>query len=120
MAKAVYLNNENVVIHCCHVSDEDIHDINGQKIENMLECICKKRFGLETTWIEVDNDLGVFSGYIFDEINQKFLFPKPHSNWILNEFGNWVPPKPRPDLDLELNQAIQWNQDLNDWEIISV
>jgi len=120
MAKAVSLDENNVVVHCCYVSNEDIFDSNGEKIDNMLECICKKKFGNSTTWIEIDDSVEVSSGYIFDESNNKFLFPKPDSSWILNEIGNWIPPFPKPELDLDDNQVIQWNFDANNWEIVTI
>jgi hypothetical protein len=46
----------------------------------------------------------------YDEENNKFIAPKPYSNWVLNENFDWIPPITKPDGNY------QWNQIANEWE----
>lgn len=120
MTKSVYLDQDNIVIKICVVNDEEITDPDGLKVSNMVECICKQKYGVDTTWIEIEENIeNVEIGWTYDEKNNRFLPPKPQPNWILNEIRNWIPPVKKPDLNLKSNQIIQWNFDTNDWEVVT-
>ena len=120
MTKSVYLDQDNVVIKVCSVDEEEISDPDGFEINNMLECICKQKYGINTTWIKIEENVENFVvGWIYDEENNKFLPPKPQPNWTLNEIGNWIPPVEKPNLNLSSSQIIQWNFDTNDWEVVT-
>ncbi len=46
----------------------------------------------------------------YDPENNKFITPKPYTNWVLNSNFDWVPPVAKP------NGNFQWNQIENKWE----
>jgi len=45
----------------------------------------------------------------YDQVNNKFIAPKPFDNWVLNENFDWIPPVPKPEGNYE------WNQQDSEW-----
>jgi hypothetical protein len=45
---------------------------------------------------------------------------KPYASWILNEFNNWEPPKPWPNLGENPTQYAKWNEQKNDFDLIDL
>jgi hypothetical protein len=49
-------------------------------------------------------------GYFYDEINNKFICPKPYESWILNENFDWQPVSgPSPE-GIHI-----WNEENQEW-----
>ena len=54
-------------------------------------------------------------GYIYDQVRDAFIAPKPYNSWILNETTClWEAPVAKPDDGEEYN----WNETNQTWEIV--
>jgi hypothetical protein len=58
-------------------------------------------------------------GYTYDEDRDAFIPKKPYNSWILNEQTcGWEPPIPIPS-DASINKRYQWNEQIQNWEVIN-
>jgi hypothetical protein len=58
-------------------------------------------------------------GYTYDEDRDAFIPKKPYNSWILNEQTcNWESPIPMPN-DASINKRYQWNEQIQNWEVIN-
>lgn len=90
MAYFTQLDNDNVVIQCIVVNDEDTMDSQGVQSEEIGIMFCKKLFGLESNWKQTWEDgssrvnfAGV--GYSYNSSLDAFIPVKPFDTWVLNE-----------------------------------
>ena len=77
---------EDTVVNILTVAD-DVSD--GQ---NFLAVDC----GLGGVWVEIDKSGTATIGSTYDEINDKFISPKPFPSWTLDSDNVWQPPIPMP------------------------
>jgi hypothetical protein len=58
-------------------------------------------------------------GYTYDEDRDAFIPKKPYNSWILNEQTClWESPIPKPS-DASINKRYQWNEQIQNWELIN-
>ena len=55
-------------------------------------------------------------GYTYDPVNDVFLTPKPFDSWVLDENFDWQAPIPYPSD----GQMYAWNENIVNWEILSI
>jgi len=73
-------------------------------------------------WVEVLEDVVNFEsvnrGYFYDTDNDRFLPPKPFSNWILNETSlEYEAPISKPNSGTPLyGSQWRWNEETQTWE----
>jgi len=77
--------------------------------------------GIEGTWKQTSYNnnfrkMYAGKGYAFDEVNDVFIAPQPYASWELDENFDWQPPIPMP----ETEGPWIWNEELGDWEEISM
>ena len=48
-------------------------------------------------------------GYIYDNINDVFIKPKPYPSWSLDENFDWQAPIPKPSI------CCKWDEELQNW-----
>ena len=100
------INNENKVLR---VVVCDNNDPNGDEGYQWL------LNNLGGTWIKTSYNNKIrkqFAGinYIYDEVNDVFITPKPYPSWSLDDNFDWQPPTPIP---LEGNWY--WDEDSLSW-----
>lgn len=111
MAYYAKINSENIVEDVLKIPD--IHESRGHEyLANDLN--------LGGRWIQTSftgkirkNFAGI--GMIYDEENDRFLFPQPFPSWSLDSEGDWQPPVPKPISD----ELYTWNETSQEWEIIN-
>lgn len=119
MAHFAEIDNKNRVLRVVVVPDEQEH--RGSQYLSV-------DLGLGGDWIQTSYNhqfrkqfAGV--GYIYDEINDVFVAPRPWASWVLNETFDWMPPVPRPEdiIDEENHTSTSWiwNEDIQNWEEIT-
>jgi len=58
-------------------------------------------------------------GYTYDEDRDAFIPKKPYNSWILNEQTClWESPIPIPS-DASIDKRYQWNEQIQNWELIN-
>lgn len=90
MAHFAKLDENNVVL-CVVVVNNDILLENGQELEQKGIAFCKELFGTQTSWVQTSyngtirkNYAGI--GYVYDSQRDAFIPPKPEGEgWVLNE-----------------------------------
>jgi len=108
MANFAEIDENNVVIRVLATSNDDPNGDEGYQwlIDN---------FG--GRWIQTSYNANFrknFAGidYIYDEVADVFIPPKPFNSWILDEENYlWIPPKPYPDS----NKFYSWNEEFGEW-----
>jgi hypothetical protein len=49
-------------------------------------------------------------GYVYDEINDVFISPRPFPSWTLDNNFDWQPPTPQPSENIyEEGHVLMWN-----------
>lgn len=49
-------------------------------------------------------------GYVYDEINDVFITPRPFPSWTLDNNFDWQPPTPQPSENIyEAGHVLMWN-----------
>lgn len=54
-------------------------------------------------------------GYIYNEEADMFVKPQPYESWSLDEFFDWQPPVPMPEIGDD-QQAV-WDELMQEWHI---
>jgi hypothetical protein len=118
MAHFSELDDNNIVLRVIVVSNQECLDENSQESEQKGISFCQKLFG--GRWIQTSyngnirkNYAGI--GYLYDEIKDAFIPPKPFESWVLNEDTClWEAPFNPPDND----NFYMWNEELVTWDKI--
>lgn len=119
MAHYAQLDSNNVVISVISGQDES-SEIDWEDFYTKETGIVHKRTSYNTSAGKHrlggepyrKNFAGI--GYIYDEIRDAFIPPKPYSSWILNENTCiWESPIPTPDND----RLYSWNEEKLSWVI---
>ena len=103
------IDNNNIVLR---VLVGDNYDPNGDEGYQWLVD------NLGGTWIKTSYNGNIRKhfagvGFIYDEIRDAFIPPKPYLSWILNENTyTWEPPIPEPQNDKKYN----WNELNQTWD----
>lgn len=120
MANFAKIGPDNIVQQVIVVNNAELLDENGVEQEIKGQKFCFNLFG--GTWIQTSyngkfrkNFAGI--SYIYDQIRDAFIPPKPYQSWILDEQTcNWTAPVPAPND----GKAYQWNESSMLWvEIIT-
>lgn len=98
--------------------------VSNGKVVSMIkaseEFLATYRDNIPGRWVETFKDgsqrknyAGV--GFIYDNIRDAFIAPKPYPSWILNEDTcRWEPPTPYP---ADYNPvAYEWNEETQTWQ----
>ena len=107
MAHFAELDSENIVLRVCVIPDE--HEATGEQW-------CASFFG-GGRWKQTSytgrirkNFAGI--GYVYDEVRNAFIPPKPYASWILDEDAcQWVSPVPSP----QDGGTYAWNEEAKEW-----
>jgi hypothetical protein len=119
MAHFAEIDNKNRVLRVLVVPDEQEH--RGSQYLSL-------DLGLGGDWIQTSYNHHIRKqfagiGYVYDEINDVFIAPRPYQSWTLNEDFDWVPPVPRPadiiDEENHTSTSWIWNEDIQNWEEIT-
>jgi hypothetical protein len=128
MAHYAFLDENNIVTQVITGIDENQTqiDVDGTVVGGSSEAW--EEFYLSRPWIDAvsckrtsynKNIRKNFAniGFIYDEVRDAFIPPKPFNSWILNEDTClWESPIPYPFIDLENPKYYIWNEDMLDWE----
>lgn len=119
MAHFVELDNDNIVVRGIVVHNNELLDESGNESEAKGIDFCTNLLG--GRWIQTSYN-GNFrknyagNGYVYDEVRDAFIAPKPYPSWILNEDTcKWEPPISYP---MEENKAHYWDEDSLSWREI--
>jgi hypothetical protein len=134
MASFAKLNSENIVTTVESVVNEVLKDSDGIEQESIGIQFLKNLYNEPNAiWKQTSynthgnihslggtpfrkNHAGI--GFIYDEIRNAFIPPKPYTSWLLNEITClWESPVARPTTELEENQYYSWNEDIINWEV---
>ena len=124
MSLAVLLNQENRVLQCLEIPDEE--DDNAL---NFINFVLK----IKGTWISAasfqkETGLNPTVGCTYIPEKNRFIYQKPFDNWILDENDVWIPPV-RNNLrnmnfgyENEVSEGPQfnWNQERNKWGHVGI
>jgi hypothetical protein len=58
-------------------------------------------------------------GYIYDEINDVFISPRPYPSWTLDNNFDWQPPIPQPSENIYTREHIlvwTWSEERQTWD----
>ena len=113
MAHFAQLDDSNNVINVIVVNNEDTADEHGNEVEAIGIEFCENLLG--GTWLQTSynrNFRGNFAGIggTYDPDLDAFLYPKPVSDFVLDDDFNWVPPIPKPDGDLWDWSGKRWRE----------
>lgn len=91
----------NIVVDVVVINNEDTLDANGNESEAVGAAFCQNLFGVGP-WVQTSyNHRARYNyaaiGYVWDEVNQAFIPPKPFASWVLNADFRWDAPTPIPD-----------------------
>jgi len=117
------LNNKVIAVHSVH--NDVLKDSNGVEQEVNGIDFLTKLYGW-SIWIQTSYNKNIRKnfagiGFIYDEIRDAFIPPKPYNSWILNETTcNWESPVAMPTTVLEENQYYSWNESTLTWDIVEV
>lgn len=116
MAHFAELNEKNLVINVIPASDE--FELNGEELNQQVTGNVWKRTSYNTVNGHHTNNGTPFRGnyaaigFIYNEVLDAFIPPKPFNSWILNEsIFNWVPPIPVPDA----SPTWMWDENTQSW-----
>lgn len=123
MAHFAQLDDNNIVTQVIVVSNKDCQDLGGNEIEELGISFCKGLLGGHTRWRQTSyngnfrkNYAGI--GYMYDQMRDAFIPPKPFNSWVLDETTcNWQPPVPMPaDAGVgEGKKMYRWDEDTVNW-----
>ena len=113
MAHFAQLDDNNNVINVIVVNNEDTADEHGNEVEAIGIEFCENLLG--GRWLQTSynrNFRGNFAGIggTYDPDLDAFLYPKPVSDFVLDDDFNWVPPIPKPDGDLWDWSGKRWRE----------
>jgi len=97
MANFAELDDQNVVIRCVVISNDDILDENGIEQEQLGIDLCLQHIG-PGNWIQTsynNNFRKMFAqkGFVYNQTNDVFYNPTPpFESWVLDENYDWQPP----------------------------
>lgn len=126
MAHYAFLDSDNIVTQVIVGKDENTDGVDWEVYYgNRLGQTCKR-----TSYNTAEgqhllggvpfrkNYAGI--GYTYDSDRDAFIAPKPSFNsWVLNDSNCcWEPPIPMPESDS--NERYGWNEEIVNWELISV
>lgn len=121
MAHFAKLNNENIVEDVIVVNNNVLLDDNGVEQEKLGIDLCKHIYNYQN--FKQTSYNGSFrynfasKGFVYDEVRDAFIPPKPFESWILNEETcTWNPPIERPSDDTRYT----WNEENVRWELIDL
>lgn len=117
MAHFAEIDNNNIVLRVIVVHNTELLDENGNENESKGIQFCKDHYGQDTGWVQTSynnnfrkNYAG--AGYLYDEVRNAFIGPKPFNSWILNEETcRWDAPVPIPD---DVNTYF-WDEETISW-----
>lgn len=117
MAHFAQLDENNIVINCIVVHNNELLDENGNESEAKGIQFCKDHYGQDTIWIQSSYN-GNFRkhhaglGYYYDEVKDAFIPRKLFESWTLDEETcTWQPPVPHP----EDERPYYWNEETQQW-----
>ena len=117
MAHFAQLDENNIVINCIVVHNNELLDENGNESEAKGIQFCKDHYGQDTIWIQSSYN-GNFRkhhaglDYRYDERLDAFIPKKLYESWILDEETcTWLPPVPHPD-DVRPHY---WDEEQKNW-----
>ena len=118
MAHFAELDDNNIVQRVIVVSNKNTSDANGVEDENIGIAFCKKLYGEGTNWKQCSYNMKIRkclpgTGYLYSEEHDAFVHPQPYPSWSLNEYADWMPPLPKPELTEEqvrLGYRYDWNE----------
>jgi len=122
MANFAELNDQNVVIRCVVISNDDILDENGIEQEQLGIDLCNLHIG-QGNWTQTsynNNFRRAFAqqGFVYEPSADVFYNPVgPFPSWVLDENYNWQPPTPMPD-DVEGSYWV-WNEETLSWDSVA-
>ena len=94
MAHFAELNDSNVVLRVIVISNEDV-DANGGDYHADAEAFVKSKFGghlwKQCSYNNSARKRMACKGFTYDSSKDKFIAPKPHASWELDENDDWKP-----------------------------
>lgn len=113
--------NENNIVETVVVVPDDVEDRGQDYLANelgmggkWLKCSYNTKKGQHTNGGTPLRGNFPSTGYMYEEIVDAFIPPKPHSNWKINYTTfTWVPPVDQPEY--EKGFAWRWSQTNNEW-----
>jgi hypothetical protein len=121
MAHFAQIDNNNVVLQVIVVHNNETHNADGIEDEILGIQFCKSLFGENTNWKQTSYNATIRKkyasvNYVYDELNDVFIPPKPFPSWMLNENFDWIPPTMYPQNGKNYiwdEQTISWKETLN-------
>ena len=103
MAHFAQLDSSNTVIQVIVVNNDTIENLPFPDSELIGVPFCQSLFGADTVWKQTSynasfrkNYAGM--GFIYDDVLDAFIAPKPYPSWLLNtNTAQWEPPVPYPN-----------------------
>jgi len=86
------------------------------KIGNIIVATPEHIATREGEWIETFPSNPARRDGTYNSTLKKFIFPKPHRSWSLDNKGKWQPPTPRPTADTQLHI---WDEETKTWKVRS-
>lgn len=115
MAHFAELNENNVVLRVIVVNNENIVDFDGVETEQIGIDFCQNLLGgrwIQTSYNKTFRKNYAGPGFIYDEVRDAFISPKPFDSWILNEETcQWQAPIPKPTDE----SHYLWDETLLNW-----
>jgi len=110
----------NIVTRVIVVDNKDITNEQGVEVEQIGIDFCSNLLG--GTWKQTSyngkfrkNYAGI--GFIYDEVRDAFIAPKPYNSWLLDETTcQWKPPVDYPNNE---NKYI-WNEETISWNAVEI
>lgn len=115
MAHFAQIDENKIVMQVIVVNNSDCLDANGKENEAVGAGFCAKLFG--GVWKQTSynatfrkNYAGI--GFIYDEMRDAFIPPKPYQSWLLDEVTcRWISPVPKP----ETGGPYEWDEIAQQW-----
>ena len=90
MAHFAQLDENNIVTQVIVVHNNETHDEHGVELEALGIEFCKSLFGADTKWIQTSYNGSIRHsyagvGYMYDNVRDAFIPPRPYDSWLLNE-----------------------------------
>lgn len=121
MAHYALINEDNIVVNVITGVDEDVTqiDANGNEVGGSSEAW--EQFYSSLPWFQglkckrtsynskIRKQYAAI-GYLYDEINDVFIRPKPHQSWKLDENFDWQAPILKPNKGFWI-----WQEENQEW-----
>lgn len=103
MAHFAKLDNYNLVLEVIVVNNQTIDNLPFPESEPVGISFCKSLYGQDTKWAQTSYNSSfrynyAGKGYIYDNVADAFIPPKPYPSWLLNtQKYVWQSPVPYPN-----------------------